>query len=696
MTRDVNDAHIAFEDAAGDVAGGLTNDSFLDLILDRAAHLNVEGAMTPPDLGHMPLQEVGRRETVEKLDGPFIVESDEPISPFFEVPEAGWDLEDVYSVPPSPIQVDLTPRIIYDGPPIVDLPDDLLLVPNSFLEISPGTTYTPISLGVNGQAGMWGGSLVGMELIGPGTAFNEIRGEGQTIIVIDSGFDVTNAVFANRIVATRDLTGPANDTVVSNPVGGIAGMHGTLVSSVVGGQAGLFSGIAPGVNFVFLKVSADGVGGATLASINSALNWVATNDVTYNIAAVNISMGFGHTNADTRLSDIEQGIQAVVAKDIPIIYSSGNSHPDAAGVSVPSSDARVWSIGAVAPTNQGAVSIEGESRNYTNLTTGPDHFLAFGQRSPTLTDLVAPGSKVVLSSSTGQYGEGNGTSYAAPFVAGAVALMQDLSLTMVGSGGELTTAQLLTMLKSGARDVFDGNTGTPTPPSLPNDPLEDDDVINTDAVYDRLYVPGALNGVIAYHTRASTEGADLRAGWAANDTLFGLGGNDTLYGHAGNDVMYGGLGSDVLWGGTNGADTAAANGVDIVMGGAGDDVILPGGDSLGYLYGETGNDTMYGGSDNDIFFGGTGTDTVHMDQGGNDIVVVNFADMVPSGLEIVHGFGAGDTLALNAAAQASFLAVNHAGGAYARVLLSGGGSWEVWFSGVSAAQLTAQTAFWAS
>jgi hypothetical protein len=183
-----------------------------------------------------------------------------------------------------------------------------------------------------------------------------------------------------------------------------------------------------------------------------------------------------------------------------------------------------------------------------------------------------------------------------------------------------------------------------------------------------------------------------------------LGGNDTLYGHAGNDVMYGGLGSDtmlggngidVLWGGTDGPDTAAPNGVDIVMGGAGDDVILPGGDSLGYLYGETGNDTMYGGSDNDIFFGGTGTDTVHMAQGGNDIVVVNFADMVPSGLEIVHGFGAGDTLVLNAAAQASFVSVNHAGGAYARVLLSGGGQWEIWFSGITAAQLTAQTAYWA-
>ena len=63
--------------------------------------------------------------------------------------------------------------------------------------------------------------------------------------------------------------------------------------------------IAPGANFVHLKVFADGDPYASFASIEAALDWSMANKNLNNIAAVNMSLGTGYAwqTTYTGLSD---------------------------------------------------------------------------------------------------------------------------------------------------------------------------------------------------------------------------------------------------------------------------------------------------------------------------------------------------------------------------------------------------------
>ncbi|MDO8703727.1 MAG: calcium-binding protein [Sulfuricaulis sp.] len=139
----------------------------------------------------------------------------------------------------------------------------------------------------------------------------------------------------------------------------------------------------------------------------------------------------------------------------------------------------------------------------------------------------------------------------------------------------------------------------------------------------------ALNNVLtgnsADNTLAGLDGDDTLIGAAGNDLmdagtgtgqdlgyLYGETGNDTLIADTGANLLHGGDGDDVLFGG---------RGTSLLEGGAGHD-ILTAGDRGSYLFGDTwipstvsGNDTLIGGPGDDILGGGYGHDSLAGNKG---------------------------------------------------------------------------------
>jgi Ca2+-binding RTX toxin-like protein len=180
--------------------------------------------------------------------------------------------------------------------------------------------------------------------------------------------------------------------------------------------------------------------------------------------------------------------------------------------------------------------------------------------------------------------------------------------------------------------------------------------------------------VLNFENVTGGAGNDVLVGSGGANMLSGGAGNDTLIGGAGADSLNGGLGNDILWGdvndvsfiggggydvlaftdavdhtislGTAGIGTVIGNaGVDVIdmtgatnsllliaWGGANNDTITMGA-SVGYAYGQDGNDRLIGGNAIDVLIGGAGADILY-GNGGNDVLWVDGSDTFDGGAGI--------------------------------------------------------------
>lgn len=220
-------------------------------------------------------------------------------------------------------------------------------------------------------------------------------GSGGTVFVIDSGIRLTHSQFGGRAVSGWDFVG--GDANASDCAG-----HGTHVAGTVGGST---YGVAKGVRLVSVRVlncSGDGY----IIDMIDALEWVAAHKPA-GPAVVNMSLGFQVTSATrTIAASVDSAVNAVVKAGIPVVVAAGNSGED--GLSACSySPARV----------PAAITVGASDDTDTRAS-----FSNFGG----CVDLYAPGVGVLSSwvSSNTAAGYLDGTSMAAPHVAGAIARQQ--------------------------------------------------------------------------------------------------------------------------------------------------------------------------------------------------------------------------------------------------------------------------------
>jgi len=138
------------------------------------------------------------------------------------------------------------------------------------------------------------GSLINMDTFRADLRFADIDGAGFATVILDTGIDVDHPFFgpdldsdgiADRIVYQWDYA--YNDSDASDVHG-----HGSNVSSIVASSDSTYTGMAPGVDIIHLKVLNDTASGF-FSWAESALQWVVSNVSTYNIVSVNMSLGDG-------------------------------------------------------------------------------------------------------------------------------------------------------------------------------------------------------------------------------------------------------------------------------------------------------------------------------------------------------------------------------------------------------------------
>lgn len=264
-----------------------------------------------------------------------------------------------------------------------------------------------------------------------------VDGTGLTIAVLDTGLRTTHVDFANKVVAQRNYTtdnaGNANNAADGNG-------HGTNVAGVAIAR-GIHTGIAPGANVIPLKVLSNS-GGGSFSAVQSALDWVASNAATYNISAVNLSLGDGSNyTADNFGSDgVRTRIQQLRSQRIAVVCAAGNSFygfNSAQGMGYPAIIRESVSVGALYDANLGQVSYTDGSTAYTTAAT---RFCPFSQRlhpnvnSATRTDIFVPGAALTSAGIANDTAEStyHGTSQATPVAAGMILLAQQYAKMRTG------------------------------------------------------------------------------------------------------------------------------------------------------------------------------------------------------------------------------------------------------------------------
>jgi subtilisin family serine protease len=257
-----------------------------------------------------------------------------------------------------------------------------------------------------------------------------LRGAGQTVAIIDSGIAYDHVALGGGLGSSHKVVGgwdfAEND---ANPYDDApAGFHGTHVAGIVGSQDGRYSGVAPNVDLVALRVF-DDQGNGYFNWVNQALAWVHQhrNDYESPITTVNLSLGTDwNSNSLPQWATLESGLKQLADDGIFVSVAAGNSFQsyNSAGLSYP----------AVSPHVTPVASVDAGG----NLSR-------FSQRNNRV--LAAPGERIMSTVPDAFYGgdgikndwgAASGTSMASPYVAGASVLvreaMQNLDQTQISQG----------------------------------------------------------------------------------------------------------------------------------------------------------------------------------------------------------------------------------------------------------------------
>jgi len=276
----------------------------------------------------------------------------------------------------------------------------------------------------------------GLASINALTAYdNSGTGSGITVAVIDTGIDLTHSDLSGNTSANSASVGTIS-TSVQDTDG-----HGTAVAGIIAATQNSTGthGVAFSSTLLAVKMSNDGT--ATNADAAAGFDYA----IAQNAKVINYSFG-----ASTFNSTLADAVQRAVDAGIIIVASSGND-----GNSESDQIARLANCeGASNCTAFGSFDAKGlmiavgatDSSNaiasFSNLAGDTD--TAY---------LVAPGVSIVTTANGGGTQTINGTSFSAPHVSGAVALI-------LQRFPSLTAAQAVTLLLSSATDL--GATGTDT------------------------------------------------------------------------------------------------------------------------------------------------------------------------------------------------------------------------------------------
>lgn len=303
-------------------------------------------------------------------------------------------------------------------------------------------------------------------------SYSNITGSGITIAVLDTGVDAQNPDLTSKVLAFYNaVEDPIPASIGSSSVSSAVDNdgHGTHVSGIAASSDPNI-GVADGADLVDVKVIADS-GETQLAGdpLLRGLEFVADFASQFNIKVVNMSLGYStssggvNDNSVPAADDISREIQTLENMGITVVAAAGNSYANdpVPGESYPAvvstiSVANVWAdTGSGYDFESYSYGTPNDSWAAEESSAQPDQLAATSQRSTLPNQVAAPGMDIYSDwNGTSNDNSGSdllhntlsGTSMAAPFVSGLVALIQQAAF--VYSGRYITNPQeILTIIK---------------------------------------------------------------------------------------------------------------------------------------------------------------------------------------------------------------------------------------------------------
>ena len=317
---------------------------------------------------------------------------------------------------------------------------------------------------------------------------NAAPGSGVTIGFIDDGIDTEHPIFEGKTITEEFMSGAVDQT-------GEDYSHGTAVASIAAGvrdealrEIGGAHGVAWGADIAmfaiplgegdgtYSPVSLEGLAASdaqTAQEFNQALTW---RDDGRRVDILNLSFGYqgiidGYSEADLRANfseSIAAMAQAGVADKAILVWSAGNANGNSCETSV--SNCGTGSLDAVSPSilaglparipelGGHVIAVAALKPNdEVGLKSSSETITSFSNRCGLAAEfcIAAPGADVRAAyfgpsggAAVRVFGTGGGTSFAAPMVAGGLAIMKQLFREQLSSE-ELVTRLLETADNTG-------------------------------------------------------------------------------------------------------------------------------------------------------------------------------------------------------------------------------------------------------
>lgn len=294
------------------------------------------------------------------------------------------------------------------------------------------------------------------------------RGNGQAVVVMDTGVDRFHPALSGKVVAGACFSTPGGGATSLCPGGASSSTtlaSGQSCASSISGcdhgthVAGIVAGVAPEADLISIQVfrratdsgtntpcaNANRTSPCTLSSaadIDAALAYVYnTLRGQHNIAAINMSLGGGkYTALCDQFESTKLRIDALTAAGIAVVVATGNSG---------FTDAMGWPA-----CHSSTVKV--------SATDKSDRVASFANVAPFM-DVFAPGVSIYAPVLANQYQFKSGTSMAAPHVAGAFAVMAEaLASGSNPPGGAAKVFRIRTLLRDTGIPVNDNRSGGST------------------------------------------------------------------------------------------------------------------------------------------------------------------------------------------------------------------------------------------
>ena len=217
-------------------------------------------------------------------------------------------------------------------------------------------------------------------------------GSGVTVAVVDTGVDASNSDLRGQVLSGVDLT----DEAANGQVDTSSDSHGTSVAGVIagngdsGGSDGM-TGLAPGAKILPIRI-ADSSDAVDPTLVAEGISYA----VTHGARIINLSLG-----ATINDPEIRDAVTYALAHHVIVVTAVGNNGLSGNQPMYPASIPGVLAVAGSTQTD--SVWTQGESGSYVSL--------------------AAPAENIYSTSDSGGHMTSAGTSYSAPYVSAAAALL---------------------------------------------------------------------------------------------------------------------------------------------------------------------------------------------------------------------------------------------------------------------------------